>query len=71
MQKRLRPASESLLNAAAAVNEVRAGVEPTNLLRAPARLRTSAHDIGHRRAMWAATPIADGLHDRAKGYNRG
>lgn len=61
-QKRLHPAPDSLLSATTAGNEVRAGVEPTNLPRAPAGLCTSAHDGGPRCAKWAASLIVDGLH---------
>jgi AcrR family transcriptional regulator len=59
--KRLRPALESLLGAAAAAGEIRAGVEPNDLLRAVASLCTSANDVGadHSRRMVAL--LVDGL----------
>jgi hypothetical protein len=62
VQKRLGPAPELLLGAAMAVNEVRAGVEPTNLLQPPEGLCTSTHVGEPHYAEWAATPIADGLY---------
>ena len=67
--KRLRPALESLLGAAAAAGEIRAGVEPNDLLRAVASLCTSANDVGadHSRRMVAL--LVDGLRYGANGHN--
>jgi hypothetical protein len=58
---RLRPALQTLLDAAAAAGEVRAGVEPDDLLRAVASLCARAHDgdPGHGRRMVAL--LVDGL----------
>jgi AcrR family transcriptional regulator len=69
--KRLRPALESLLGAAAAAGEIRAGVEPNDLLRAVASLCTSANDVGadHSRRMVAL--LVDGLRYGANRQNRG
>ena len=60
-QRRLRPALKSLLEAAAAGGEVRAGVEPNDLLRAVASLCAPAHDgdPAHPRRMVAL--LVDGL----------
>jgi AcrR family transcriptional regulator len=60
-QKRLRPALKTLLEAAAAAGEVRAGVEPNDLLRAVASLCAPAHDgnPAHPRRMVAL--LVDGL----------
>ncbi|MBB3454203.1 AcrR family transcriptional regulator [Rhizobium sp. BK313] len=67
--KRLRPALESLLGAAAAAGEIRAGVEPNDLLRAVASLCTSANDVGadHSRRMVAL--LVDGLRYGANRHN--
>jgi AcrR family transcriptional regulator len=67
--KRLRPALESLLSAAAAAGEIRSGVEPNDLLRAVASLCTSASDVGadHSRRMVAL--LVDGLRYGANGHN--
>jgi len=60
-QKRLRPALQTLLEAAAAAGKVRAGVDPTDLLRAVASLCRPAHegDPTHARRMVAL--LMDGL----------
>ena len=60
-QKRLRPALQTLLEAAAAAGKVRAGVDPTDLLRAVASLCRPAHegDPTHARRMVAL--LVDGL----------
>jgi AcrR family transcriptional regulator len=59
--KRLRPALQTLLEAATAAGEVRAGVEADDLLRAVASLCAPAHngDPAHARRMVAL--LADGL----------
>jgi hypothetical protein len=60
-RKRLRPALQTLLDAAAAAGEVRAGVEPDDLTRAVASLCAPAHagDPTHARRMVAL--LVDGL----------
>jgi len=60
-QRRLRPALKTLLKAAAGAGEVRAGVEPNDLLRAVASLCAPAHDgnPAHPRRMVAL--LVDGL----------
>jgi AcrR family transcriptional regulator len=60
-QKRLRPTLKTLLEAAVAAGEVRAGVEPKDLLRAVASLCAPAHDgnPAHPRRMVAL--LVDGL----------
>lgn len=65
-QKRLRPALKTLLDAAAAAGEVRAGIEPNDLLRAVASLCAPAHDgnPAHPRRMVAL--LVDGLRYRAR-----
>jgi AcrR family transcriptional regulator len=60
-QKRLRPALRTLLEAAAASGEVRAVVEPDDLLRAVASLCMSAHDDGIAHARRMVALIVDGL----------
>jgi AcrR family transcriptional regulator len=64
-QKRLRPALETLLEAAAAAGDVRTGVKPDDLLRAVASLCSPAHDgdPAHPRRMVAL--LVDGLRYRA------
>jgi len=59
--KRLRPALQTLLEAAAAAGEVRAGVEPDDLLRAVASLGTPAHDGGSAHARRMVALLVDGL----------
>ena len=60
-QKRLRPALQALLEAAAAAGKVRAGVDPDDLLRAVSSLSTPAQggDPTHARRMVAL--LVDGL----------
>ncbi len=60
-QKRLRPAIQTLLEAAATAGEVRADVEPDDLLRAVASLCMSAHDGGPARARRMVALLVDGL----------
>ena len=60
-QKRLRPALRALLEAAAASGEVRADVEPDELLRAVASLCISAHDDGPAHARRMVALLVDGL----------
>jgi AcrR family transcriptional regulator len=60
-RKRLRPALQTLLEAAAAAGKVRAGVDPSDLLRAVSSLSTPTQggDPTHARRMVAL--LADGL----------
>jgi AcrR family transcriptional regulator len=69
-QKQLRPALQTLLEAAAAAGEVRAGVEPDDLLRAVASLCAPAHngDPAHARRMVAL--LADGLRYGCEAVNQ-
>ena len=60
-ETRLRPALRSLLDAAIAEGEVRADVEPDDLLRAVARLCMSAHDDGPGPARRMVALLVDGL----------
>ena len=60
-QKRLRPALQALLEAAAATGNVRGGVEPCDLLRAVASLCTPAHDVGPDHARRMVALLIDGL----------
>jgi AcrR family transcriptional regulator len=60
-ETRLRPALRSLLDAAIAACEVRADVEPDDLLRAVARLCMSAHDDGPGPARRMVALLVDGL----------
>ncbi len=60
-QKRLRPALQTLLTAAAEAGKVRAGVEPDDLLRAVASLCTPAHDGGPAQARRMVALRVDGL----------
>lgn len=69
-QKRLRPALESLLSAAVAAGEIRADVEPNELLDAAASLCTSAHDVGADHARRMVALLVDGLRYGAKGRDR-
>lgn len=59
--KRLRPALQTLLEAAAAAGEVRAGVAPDDLLRAVVSLCTPAHDVGPAHARRMVALLVDGL----------
>jgi hypothetical protein len=65
-QERLRPAIQTLLEAAAAAGEVRADVEPDDLLRAVASLCMSAHDGGPARARRMVALLVDGLRYGAR-----
>jgi AcrR family transcriptional regulator len=67
--KRLRPALESLLDAAAAAGEIRAGVEPNDLLHAVARLCTPAHNVGPDHARRMVALLIDGLRYGAGANN--
>jgi AcrR family transcriptional regulator len=60
-QKRLRPALQTLLEAAAAAGEVRAGIEPDDLLRAIASLCAPAQDGDPAHARRMVALLADGL----------
>jgi AcrR family transcriptional regulator len=60
-ETRLRPALRGLLDAAVAAGEVRADVEPDDLLRAVARLSMSAHDEGAGPARRMVALLVDGL----------
>jgi AcrR family transcriptional regulator len=60
-QKRLLPAFRTLLDAAAAAGEVRADVEPDELLGAVASLCMQAHDKGPAHARRMVALIVDGL----------
>ena len=59
--KRLRPALQTLLEAAAAAGEVRAGVAPDDLLRAVASLCATAHNGDPTQARRMVALLADGL----------
>ena len=59
--KRLRPALQTLLEAADAAGEVRAGVAPDDLLRAVVSLCTPAHDVGPAHARRMVALLVDGL----------
>jgi AcrR family transcriptional regulator len=60
-QKRLRPALQTLLEAAAAAGEVRAGVDPGDLLRAVAGLCAPTHDGDPAYARRMVALLVDGL----------
>jgi AcrR family transcriptional regulator len=60
-EKRLRPALQTLLEAAAAAGEVRADVEPYDLLRAVALLCTPAQDRDPSHARGMVALLVDGL----------
>ena len=60
-QKQLRPALQTLLEAAAAAGEVRAGVDPDDLSRAVASLSTPAHDGDPAQARRMVALLVDGL----------
>jgi AcrR family transcriptional regulator len=66
-QKRLEPALQALLEAAAEAGEARSGFAAGDLLRAAASLSTPAHDVGpdHGRRMVAL--LVDGLRCGTKG----
>ncbi len=59
--KRLRPALHTLLKAAAAAGEVRADIEPDDLLQAVASLCTPAHDGDPAHARRMVALLVDGL----------
>jgi AcrR family transcriptional regulator len=64
--KRLRPALQTLLEAAAAAGEVRAGVEPDDLLRAVASLCAPAHEGDPAHAQRMVALLVDGLRYGAR-----
>jgi AcrR family transcriptional regulator len=65
-QKRLRPALQTLLEAAVAAGEVRSGVKPDDLLRAVASLSSPAHDGDPAHARRMVALLADGLRYGAR-----
>ena len=65
-QKRLRPALQTLLERAEAAGEVRAGVEPDDLLQAAASLCAPAYDGGPAHARRMVALLADGLRYGAR-----
>ena len=65
-QKRLRPALQTLLEAAAAAGEVRAGVAPDDLLRAVASLCAPANNGDPAQARRMVALLADGLRYGAR-----
>ena len=65
-QKRLRPALQSLLEAAVAAGEVRPGVEPDDLLKAVARLSSPAGDSDPMLARRLVALLVDGLRYGAR-----
>jgi AcrR family transcriptional regulator len=65
-RKRLVPALRSLLEAAAAAGEVRADVEPDELLTAVASLCMQAHDARRAQARRMVALLIDGLRYGAK-----
>ena len=64
--ERLRPALQSLLEAAAAAGEARADVEPDELLRAVGSLCMRAHDGGPAHARRMVALLVDGLRYGAR-----
>ena len=60
-EARLRPALQALLDAAAGAGEVRAGVDPYDLLRAVGSLCTPSHDVGPDHARRMVGLLVDGL----------
>jgi AcrR family transcriptional regulator len=60
-KQRLQPALQTLLEAAAAAGEVRADVEPDDLLRAVGSLCMQAHDGGTAHARRMVALLVDGL----------
>jgi AcrR family transcriptional regulator len=64
--QRLRPALKSLLDAAAAAGEVRADIDPDELLRAVARLATPGHDGDAEPGRRMVALLVDGLRYGAK-----
>jgi len=63
--QRLRPALRTLLDAAAAADEVRADVDADELLGAVASLGMSAHNAGPGRAERMVALLVDGLRYRS------
>lgn len=68
--QRLRPALETLLDAAVAAGEIRSGIEATDLLPAVARLASSASDNGSDHARRMVALLVDGLRYGAKKKRR-
>jgi AcrR family transcriptional regulator len=62
--RRLRPALRTLLAAAVAAGEIRADIDPDELLGAVASLCMSAHNDGHGRAERMVALLVDGLRYR-------
>jgi hypothetical protein len=60
-QQRLQPAFRALLDSAAAAGQVRADVDPEDLLGAVASLCMSAHNDGPGRAERMVALLVDGL----------
>ena len=60
-QQRLQPAFRALLDSAAAAGEIRAGVDPEDLLGAVASLCMSSHNDGPGRAERMVALLVDGL----------
>jgi AcrR family transcriptional regulator len=65
-QKRLRPALQTLLDAAVAAGEVRSGVKPDDLLHTVPSLCAPAHDGDPTRARRMLALLVDGLRYGAK-----
>jgi AcrR family transcriptional regulator len=68
-KERLQPALRSLLDAAAAAGEVRADVEPHELLKAVGSLCMTARDVGPEYARRMVALLVDGLRFGASGTN--
>jgi AcrR family transcriptional regulator len=66
-QKRLRPALQTLIDAAAAAGEVRADVDADDLLRAVAGLCMPGHDGGTAHVRRMVALLVDGLRYGARG----
>jgi len=69
-QKRLRPALQTLLDAAVAAGEVRSGVKPDDLLHTVPSLCAPAHDGDPARARRMLALLVDGLRYGAKPSRR-
>ena len=65
-RERLKPAFRTLLAAAAAAGEVRADVDPGDLLNAVANLSSTAHGGGPEQARRMVALLVDGLRYRAR-----
>jgi len=65
LDDRLRPALQGLLDAAAAAGDLRAGVQPNELLQAAASLCAPARDVGPDHARRMVGLLLDGLRYRA------